>query len=141
MELTKEQIEQMPAGVELNNLVAEHVLGFVWAHNKRYAFLRPANQVDDLVEANYASYGKHPEGNNIGPDDSYSTDIAAACEVVDNHPGAFALVKTEEGTYEAKAYAPGEDEFVPVTAGTAPLAICRAALLAIMLKGGPDANP
>ena len=140
--LTREEIEQLPAGKEMDAAVAEHVLGHIWLHNKRYGFLRTEEDADLIVEDGSGTYGKHPEGHWIGPDDKYSTDIAATWQLVEQlNPRQHALRLTygiwrENGEKQVGWRA----DFGPFgasskTCETAPHAICLAALA--LSENGP----
>lgn len=130
MTLTREQIEAMPAGPELDAAVAEHVMG------SRPPLARGGN-----VWAN-------PDGNpNYASQiPLYSTDIAAAWEVVEkmlavgfsftyfdtanisSKPGVCAAFKL--GVYPPKEGDADAFRGYGFREQSAPLAICRAALIA-----------
>jgi len=134
--LTREETAAIPAGKELDAAIAEHVLGYIWLHNKRYGMLRPSDEADLIVEDGRSNYGKHPEGHWIGPDDKYSTDIAAAWLVVEAMEQMGGFFKLENGAggnakgWRAELLYRGSF-YDPHLCPTAPLAICRAALLAL----------
>jgi hypothetical protein len=113
--LTREQIESMPAGREMDALVAQHVMG--WRpHFRNTAFYVSADHAESLMGRPLATVGKwHP-----------STDIAAAWEVVDQQQGGlrFELRRRPDGGFWCSF---GEE--MSAEAESAPLAICRAALL------------
>ncbi len=114
---TREQILAEPAGPTLDRLVAAHVLG--------YRF-----DGDTLTD-----------GHRCWPIPEYSADIAAAWELVEKRSSSefrFMLVRYRDGWFcefrERGIY--GDIE--PLIATTAPLAICRAALLATLLPREAD---
>lgn len=117
--MTRDEILAMPAGMEMNALVAEKVMGW-HEHNGMWLDL------DNRIWANPPGW-------------SPSTNIATAWEVVQKHPYYFALYRTNEtdwrlalfGTvhWECRFYAP---EKFDAKADTAPLAICRAALIVVL---------
>jgi hypothetical protein len=104
--MSRDEILNMPAGREMDVTIGYHVMGLV------------------------APPEIYPE---------YSTDIAAAWEIVAKHPHYFQLVRSNETgwrpspwgamLWRCRFYAPEKFE---ARAETAPLAICRAALLAVM---------
>jgi hypothetical protein len=144
--LTLEEIKNLPAGKELDAAIAEHVLGHIWLHNKRYGVLRPSDEADLIVEDGHSNYGKHPEGHWIGPDDKYSTDLAAAWEVIEavrklgwysQHTDLTLDSGTDWWAWHFLNHAPPGNEQVSAYAATAPLAICRAALLVLLAPTPP----
>jgi len=143
--LTLEEILALPAGRELDVAIAEHVLGHVWLHNKRYGFLRDEEDADDIVEDSSANYGKHPNhegGAWIAPDEKYSTDIAAAWGLVNclevggwGHKHQVFSAAAECPGWQWTFMRPGGGLGACIAGAegeTAPLAICRAALLATL---------
>jgi hypothetical protein len=125
-------IYDMPAGKEMDILVAEKVMGLC-AHDWK---LIPND--DDGVcricqKCHLEFWGLRPPvyGAHYG---SYSTDITAAWEVLEKM-GSYKLrtVHTSEETKHEATFWRGMMGF-PVKAETAPLAICRSALLAITYK-------
>jgi hypothetical protein len=110
--LTRLKYNEMPAGLKMDALVAEKVMGWKW---------------DDRDECFYNEKGEsritffHP----------FSTDITAVWEVVEKMSfipmGGFVLTENRGGW---TAHWPGVDVFAP----TVPLAICRAALMAMEEK-------
>ena len=115
--MTRDEIINMPAGRELDALVAEKVMSdntrhFIW---KRYG--KP-----DAIQS--PEYG--------GPQE-YSTDIDAAWQVVEKLEimGIRLIIWT--GVNDIHWYQIGEQDVVgEIHATTLPVAICRAALLAVM---------
>lgn len=112
-ELTREMVLAEPAGARLDSLVAEHVTGW-----------KPLGLAKD--------FDGNPFPESVP---AYSTDIAAAWEVFCAHKkkgwdigwhnvcGVEAFFVTDGGEYQFTELARGE---------TASLAICRAALLAVL---------
>lgn len=157
MELTKEQIEQMPASRELDALIAEYVLKEVIKHNWPCG----VNYDSGMVDASSTNptefptlYGElHPVIMDCHPDleeayavpmPFYSTHIADAwmvlMEMKDRRPNysrnGFALTEAliEEPQHEWKTVFKCQigGHRNRGYADTAPLAICRAALLATL---------
>lgn len=109
--MTRDEILAMPAGRELDSQVAEKVMGLKQS---------PKN-------AEFFQYWPYA----FEPARPYSTDIAAAWEVVGKF-GLFNLTRYGDGTWGAQDNARFDE---PVVAETAPLAICRASLLALLPEG------
>jgi len=126
--MNREEILAMPAGRDLDALIAENVMG--WKDRGiGYSFEDNINGYECVL---YIDKDKLPH---------YSTDIAAAWQVIEwleknttekyNSPSLFSvphgwsMVLYEKRDNHAPAWL---DAFAP----TAPLAICRAALLAVM---------
>lgn len=137
--LTREHIEALPAGRELDALVAEQVLGHVWAHNKRYNIIRPVDDVKELADIGDLVMGKHPDPNaGIFLDaPNYSTNIAAAWQVVEHLAKAGWWMKLHTPFLSGDLYYASFDrhgctDSNPFYAGegeTSAAAICRAALV------------
>ena len=112
----------MEAGREMDALVAEKI--FNWIHSGRF-FLPPSDPpaTKDNWAAIYAEKGRP----NWLP--YYSTSISAAWEVVEKME-RFQITQYPKGKYYAGAGDPDEEgwEF-DAEAPTAPLAICRVALM------------
>jgi hypothetical protein len=157
--MTKEEILAMPAGPELDALVAERVMGC--QPKKSWngydcgcgnAFRRPHS--DELLHEDkcHSHSGLNCDGAALA---GYSTDIAAAWEVVEKF--RIAVAKLKHWNYETRVYreawwakplaptANGVDggqghtdseiwfeEGDEASGETAPLAICRAALLSTL---------
>lgn len=136
--MNRDEILTMPAGWELNALVAERVFGRSWAvHGGRYVW-----RDRESAGAAYSPYEPMP---------AFSTDLAAAFQVVEamrgrevrsgygdccRHFGLDTPDISDESPWCAgwHDYAGGERiDSVEARAETAPLAICRAALLATLL--------
>jgi len=120
-EMTREQILALPPGRELDALVAEKVMG-------QKLPLGPSE------EARSVGPWFHGEGA-VCP--SYSTDIAAAWQVVEKFQqtglAVFSFWTGQYPGYTANLNcetADGKWRYFTADADTAPLAICRAALLA-----------
>ena len=133
-------IDDMPAGRELDALVAEKVMGWCitawndgepWGNREVFPPFEPINGIPaDCDCISHSEAGEPPH---------YSTDIAAAWEVVEKLDGGG-----ERGTFWWMISSPGNDtmysarifegsvEIVGAMAPTAPLAICRAALRTVV---------
>lgn len=120
--MTRDEILNMPAGRYLDSKIAEMVMGLT----VDYEFDEP--HIPSLRDK-YDEWGYLP---------NYSTDISAAWEVIEK-------IKDEHLTFDM-FYRPHEQKWwVTVFASdhakdhgiadTAPLAVCRAALLAVMKNG------
>jgi Phage ABA sandwich domain len=107
------QVAELVAGRELDALVAEKVMGWhVW-HDE----FHDAWHCNDPATA---ARGSHVP--------SYSTDIAAAWQVVEQIAGTNAVsISTQYLPFRWQAVLAGKTASAP----TAPLAICRAALAAV----------
>lgn len=124
------------AGRELDALVAEKVTGYAWERDgDDYALMRVPGTNQCAMEINRGEryYALLPR---------FSTDIAAAWEVVDamrQRGFAFKMFRADSTDDSAKtwaAFAPSGSDIVDETYAeapddTAPLAICRAALAAV----------
>lgn len=118
MNLTREQIEAIPAGREMDTLIAEQVLGWTF-HPSSFEQAEPSEWRKDGRKIWAAPF-------------TPSVNIAAAWQVFD--PMHLPLEKSQEGTW--LVYRP-ESASIAILghADTAPLAICRAAL-ALSLEQG-----
>lgn len=123
--MTRDEILNMPVGREMDALVAEKVLGWQWqgfegGYQRLY-----------INDGDYRRYGAIREGgeteytNNLH---NYSTEMGAAWDVVEKFNNQC-MLNNVHGLWEC--YFPGN---VMGLAETAPLAICRAALLAVLEK-------
>ena len=121
-------MSELKAGRELDALVAEKVMGRVWAVAPMTApikvLIEPQFKTGDWQElkgGEIASFGNLP---------LYSTDIAAAWEVVEKLRGDRITVGVTayDRDVECEIHIGG---LHTVRAETAPLAICRAALKAV----------
>jgi hypothetical protein len=120
--MTRDEILALPAGLELNELVAEHVLG--WRRREGVVFSNESRwQPPDSVGWDWL------------PD--YSGDIAAAWQVVEKLTGGMVQFRLER-TASGRTYAKFVDCTWPAclvggaSATAAPHAICKAALLAVL---------
>lgn len=146
MTLTREQILEMPAGPKMDALVAEHVFGL--ARKIRPAGEALTEPVTVYTDNRFYSDGSHfrrqlERDPRVKPR-SYSTDIAAAWEVVERLREMFGHVVLSAGYLGYRCGEPppcdsydcmelGSHEWrQPRAEPTAPLAICRAALLAAL---------
>ena len=120
-------MSELKAGAELDAMVAEKVMGWTWhivrihaSTNTMTAWVRPGHHVPKTIDP----------GNNWNAPLPYSTDIAAAWEVVekmykDHKLGMWMDVTVPESGIDAYF-----GDFKGA-ADTAPLAICLAALKAV----------
>jgi hypothetical protein len=120
--MTREEILNMPAGREMDALIAEKVLNLMVDYEFEEPFV-PA------LRDKYDEWGYLP---------NYSADIAAAWEVVEkmrmaiipkDGGGWFAAI--EQDFDETLGYYERQVSYW-ITADTVPLVICRTALLAVM---------
>lgn len=109
--MTREEILRMPAGREMDALIAEKVMGHVVNKNAKL-FTRWETEIG--YSEGFTSLSR------------YSTDIRDAWEVVEKFPVFYF-----ESCKELKEYFSmiGSDFESSATAETAPLSICRSALL------------
>ena len=123
--MNKEDILNMEAGEELDELIAEKVMGFIKLPFPGLPkFQKPTD--DGVIPLYYTP--------------KYSTDISAAWEVVEKILKMPSSVNIQcdfhsDGNYFAcyiHPYPRDETKLIMEHAPTAPLAICRAALLAVM---------
>ena len=120
-------IDTMPAGREMDSLIAEKIFGWknlAWKEAKRYA-----DKLGDWYSPR-GWYGNGPNGESYFTK-HYSTDMGDAWEVVEKLCQMCSDFSLTEG-YNAAFLA---DDWVVSTAETMPLAICRTALKAIMGGG------
>ena len=116
----------MKAGRELDALVAEKVMGIKLCHHELHE-TRPTCKYCHLNKGFW-----QPKWGRIEPPRHYSTDIAAAWEVVETFAGKV-YVGMARGKYSGDWKAVIGDRVRPsyeIEAETAPLAICLAALKA-----------
>lgn len=108
--MTRDEILRMPAGKELDALIAEKVMGW-----RKVRWLGTYDWRDKDGDHPYSVNGWTP-----------STDSQKACDVVDKlGPASFSSYKYNDG------FGVCLDSDFTVKAETLPLAICRAALLAV----------
>jgi hypothetical protein len=125
--MTTEQIDKMPEGREMDALIAEKVMGL----NVKPVF-HPKNELKFMPGFvwRYEDAWEHPEIKD------YSTDIAKAWEVVEKlntHIIIERLEYREDWYCEISGISNSAGEQLhSTTAPTAPLAICRAALKAVI---------
>jgi hypothetical protein len=121
--MTREQIESLEAGKELDALVAEKVMGL----NLVYV----ANSKDTLLDEEPYSAERTPE---------YSTDISAAMQVVEKikgTPGEYEpFTMIDRGYWEVGYFSGGYEDYNgwSVRGDTLPLAICRSALIVAFIN-------
>lgn len=108
----------MDAGRELDTLIAEKVMGYHRATESEPYW----NSLAVWVEENGERWEQIPD---------YSTDIAAAWQVVEHLHGRVVIDHWSRGAYKVMIYLPAKPPSVEASAESAPLAICRAALAAL----------
>ena len=135
--MTYDEIMALEAGRELDALVAEKVMGWKWdkGNSLQHLLLGP----DGAIGAVIFHDGIADDDGIVQPLDCphYSTDIAAAWEVVEKlrraNDGEYLFTINDAGMWYAKFL---DEHGEPVSRSgfcdTAPLAICRAGLLAVM---------
>lgn len=122
----------MEASRELDAIVAEKIMGYLWWHRSE-----GCNQLYEPGSAEWAADmelipGKHEtEYPPVLGVPHYSTDIAAAWTLIERHP-FYVYIARVHGFWQCNFYAP---EAFKATADTAPLAICLAALKAAEVDG------
>lgn len=112
---TIEQVRDEPAGMQMDAWVAEYVMGLPNVHMCEGYLIH----TQDSIQWNGAPVV-----------DFYSTNITAAWRLVEKMQG-FELEYEHGGFSRAEVHYAG-DEWRNAWAETAPLAICRAALLAVL---------
>lgn len=112
--MTRDEILTMEAGRELDALM------WMALHGQE-----PNILVCRHVDSDYQPHAGYPSGHISPP--HYSTDIAAAWEVIEKFPGA-----SMRHTGKFWFCDLWQDDYEYSQAETAPLAICRAALLVVM---------
>ncbi len=119
--MTRDEILNMPAGREMDALV------WMALHEQS-----PDLTLCRFVDGDYQPNAGYPVGHISPP--NYSTDIAAAWEVKEKIGFPISLVESMlGGDFSCEFLVDLEtSEIVEGIAGTAPLAICRASLLAAM---------
>jgi hypothetical protein len=112
--MTRDEIMNMPAGREMDALIAK--------------------QITKIEGINDRGFKRDYDGSMVQVVPEYSTDIAAAWEVAENIELFQFMYLTKDIQWQIGNHGEyGFDEFtVIVGADTAPLVICRAALLAVM---------
>jgi len=140
--MTRDEILNMPAGREMDALVAEKVMGWINVEKTTWSNFRADGTRFGGGEELRGTPPNHYDINPVMyPVKNYSTDIAAAWQVVEKMQAAHEWYFH----FGNKLYIfnivddngePEEDHRITLvahnTSHTAPLAICRAALLAVM---------
>jgi hypothetical protein len=136
--MTREEIEKLE-GWELAAAVAEHAMGWPkfegQAHregSRPYPHFCVDRRYAKPIQVDYGRENEFPRG--WAPD----TDIAAAWQVVEKFNGDFEVRQQNGLIYRATAFIPSSE--FECWAPTAPLAICRAALLAVFATPAPAAE-
>lgn len=125
--MTHKEISQMPADRNLDALVAERIMGWQWFEDRKgFRLLLPSGEPDGRFYT--VQQGPHQ----FVP--CYSADITEAWEVVERFPCAFGIGRAWKLTGEPAGWSVwiGVGMGVSARADTVPLAICRAALLAVL---------
>ena len=117
--MSRDEILNLPAGSEIDALIEEKIFDRTLCGNNLGSYIKKPNGYEDLRLIK-----------------KYSTDISAAWKVVEEVAGPESLLSaTIVGQYAGGQwrclFSNAFDAF-DVTADTAPLAICRAALLTVM---------
>jgi hypothetical protein len=135
MNLTKEQIENLPSGIELDALIAEHVMGWEWV-------TKDDDQPDAVPyliapQIGRVFYPTNSESSNrmVMGLPRYSEDISDAWEVVEKISEKHHWELRKAGRmiifgicyYDLTGWTDDDREILS-GAETAPLAVCRAAL-------------
>ncbi len=149
--MTKEEILALPAGRELNCLICEYVFGMVWckepldengrAINAGYPYLTDKTDVEKNKRTIVEKHHSYLEWMDHEP--NYSTDIASAWKVLEK----FEFISVSKGqivnsvreqfdgngwfskSYQCTIHAKTD---IKVHGKTAPEAICKAALIAML---------
>lgn len=144
--MSEDEIRQMRAGREMDALVAQLIMGLIPCEKWYYAnFGAGGGPVSVKGPCNHDNCYPASERLPFGGPRHYSTDIAAAWEVLEemnrreNRNGVYAAphygnIEFFDGDYIVKIQGriPSDTGgVVNATGDTAPLAICRAALLAV----------
>jgi hypothetical protein len=123
--MTRDEILKMEAGRELDELIAEKIMGL------KPCTFRMTGQISmsTIWNCEHNDCRNCYPKNQDAPMKSYSTDISSAWEVVNNMSNCLHLKQHgQDGVWVAEfCHNPGSQ----VSGKTAPLAICRAALLAV----------
>src|SRR4030042_3107738 len=128
--MIRDEVLIMPAGREMDAFIAEYVMGIEILRTPKSAICngcRVNMGTWAVVEKNYHEWGDKVEDVHL-----YSTDISAAWEVVEKSVD-FELSRTiwSPHGWECGIRLNEEDSTIWGKGATAPLAICRAALLAV----------
>jgi hypothetical protein len=126
--MTREEILKLEAGRELDALIFAKIFDkMAFRSDGNFVFSNKREYLDD-GDAYYL--GEYQE---IIQLPFYSTDIAAAWEVVEKIREYIECIwPNDRGLWSLLSYERLEEGLTTVSAETAPLAICRAALLAVM---------
>jgi len=135
--MTREEILAMPAGDDLDKLVAEHIMGWTDLRKQKHWW----NKFDETEEW-YGTYTTIAPSTMRSKVDDWSTDIEYAWLVMERVASLGCRLVLEDwrecekdsGIHGWAAYfdIPGGHTTEQVVAESAPLAICRAALLATL---------
>lgn len=143
MELTRERIDNLPAGREMDMLIAEHIWGWGW-------WTCPDAHFDKLNAPNAGAWApklgwtrvEYPSKSVNSSCDHYSTDISAAWTIIEkleNHPNEILSQITRKGwNHENLLWhvwfreCHGVQHDWCAADKSLPLAVCRAALLAVL---------
>lgn len=143
--MTREEILNSRAGIDMNLLIAEHVLGWMaWKEQRgeytHVIFQQPGERAPYMRSQQWKTVQKRYEQIPFSEIDrmkhivsglkDWSTDISAAWEVSEKVP-CIQLQRKINGDYVVRWGSYSEKDRC-VTAQTAPEAICKAALLAIL---------
>jgi hypothetical protein len=116
-EMTNEEIYNMPAGTEIEELILQHIFGFeLLPPPAMPKFQRPTNHGVETID--------YPR--------PYSTDIWSAWSITDKLPMLELFRYLDDDEETPAGWVARFDNEYEATAEYAPLAICRAALLAVM---------
>lgn len=148
--LSAEAIREMPAGPEMDALVAEWVMGCTAVVQREWSWKNTGGDSDSASGVNFwcqcpafPSHNVH-DAQRIKP---YSKEMGAAWEVVEKMrtDGWYMDIEVEPGEPACVMAFRGRDGYGPihafgVGAETAPLAICRSVLLAVHGQHLPTAR-
>ena len=125
---TAEQIREMPAGAEMDSLIAKLIMGYPYT-TKPNSYIAGVINVLGQPICDVVNVG---HGCDVFNEVVFrpSTDIAHAWEVAEKI-GRIAIRETPSGLSMWMAGFPGSEGLEYIWADTAPLAICRAALLSV----------
>jgi hypothetical protein len=144
--MEQNQIRQMPAGREMDKLIAEQVMGISMYHYDKghpdncYFMLLDADGDPVLFAPRFRDAERKTEAEAWQDCPCYSTDIAAAWQVVEKltadgwghkHHVYSKYAEMPGWQWTFMQSGKGPNSISGAEAETAPLAICRAALLAI----------
>lgn len=140
MTLTREEILAMEPGPELDKLIAEHVMGWsIYRYDKdvpkRCYYMLVDKSFDSVVDDGSWNAGERKTEEEAWKDNrSFSTDISAAWEVVTQlklNNWEF-IIASEDDKIDVTFYWDAHRMEGAIFGGTAPEAICKAALLAVL---------